>query len=93
MKDKDLEILLSEIRQQNPTSLQVRKWNKAVNQEIYSQRNPSKINWGQLIAASIIGFIVGALIFKTSKIENSFQQWSQNDSDNATIEYVLTKIN
>ncbi len=102
MKDHDLDILLAEYRTKKPTDFQMRKWKNAIRQEqkpgakheqtSKGQSNNQRI-WLQLVAATILGFIVGALVFKTTPKENSFQQMAETESDNATIEYVLTKTN
>ncbi len=92
MKDKDLDLLLSEIRSQTPTDLQTQKWKNAVRNELRStSRKSNKILWLQLLAASVVGFCIGAAVFKNTKHEDSFQNLAQFDMDNATIEYVLTK--
>lgn len=94
MKDNDLDLLLSEYRSQKPSELQVQKWKSAVRREIASQKNSNKNLWMQLVAATLVGFIVGALAFKTSKQEDIiFQNFAQNDENNATLEYVFTKTN
>lgn len=46
--------------------------------------------WLQLIAATVVGFIVGALFFKNLPSDHSRPE--QNYADDATIEYVVTKI-
>lgn len=93
MKDKDLDLLLSELRSQAPTELQTHKWKNAVRGELRTNRKSKKILWLQLAAASVVGFLVGAVVFKSSKQEDSFQNLAQFDGDNATVEYVLTKTN
>ncbi len=93
MKDKDLDVLLSEIRSQAPTDLQKQKWKNAVRNELLASRKPKRILWMQLVAASVIGFLVGAVVFKNKKQEASFQNLAQFDGDSATVEYVFTKTN
>lgn len=93
MNDKDLDILLAEYRIQNPTDLQLQKWKKAIRQDLRQKNTSKKQLWMQLAVASIFGFLIGALVFKTSKNEDPFQNFALNDSDNATIEYVFTKTN
>lgn len=93
MKDQDLDILLAEYRNQKPTDLQMQKWKQTVRQELRQRKAPRKQLWMQLVAASVVGFLIGALVFKSSKSEDPFQHLAKNDSDNATIEYVFTKTN
>lgn len=92
MKDKDLDILLSEYRKNQPTQLQVQKWKKAVQKE--RQPKPKyEFQWTQIIAASVVGFLVGAMVFYSTKNKDAFQNFAQIENDNATIEYVFTKTN
>jgi hypothetical protein len=93
VKDKDLDLLLSEIRSQTPNELQMQKWKNAVRNELRTNKKPKRVFWMQLAAASVIGFLVGAVVFKNTKQEDSFQNLAQFDGDNATVEYVLTKTN
>lgn len=94
MKDKDLDILLAEYRNKQPSDVQMQKWKRAVRRELgVTTASPKKQIWMQLVAASIVGFLVGALVFKTTKTEDPFQKLAQNDNDNATVEYVYTNSN
>lgn len=93
MKDKDLGILLSEYRKQEPTDLQMQKWKRAVRSELSSKKESKKTLWMQLAAASVVGFLIGAMVFKSSKQDQMFQNVAQNETDNATVEYVFTKTN
>lgn len=93
MKDTDLDILLSEYRKEMPTDFQMKKWKRAVRSELNIKKVSMKTFWLQLVAASVVGFLIGAIVFKSSHQDRLFQNFAQNDSDNATIEYVFTKIN
>lgn len=93
MKDKDLNLLLSEYRSQQTSDLQLQKWKRAVRRETNVRGRSKKRLWIQLAAASIVGFIVGAIAFKTSDQSTLFQNLAQNNGDNATVEYVFTKTN
>ena len=93
MKDKDLDILLSEYRKEEPTDIQMQKWKQAVRREVKSSVPERKNTWNQLLVASLVGFIVGALVFKTNKTEDEFQTFAKNDRESATIEYVYTNSN
>lgn len=93
MKDKDFDILLSEYRKQEPTDLQLQKWKRAIRSELSSKKETKKKLWMQLITASVIGFLIGAVVFKSAKQDQVFQKVAQIDSENATIEYVFTKTN
>lgn len=93
MKDKDLDLLLSEYRSQQTSDLQVQKWKRAVRRETNGRDRSKKRLWIQLAAASIVGFLVGAIAFKTSDQSALFKDLAQNNGDNATVEYVFTKTN
>lgn len=94
MKKEDLDLLLAEYRKAQPSAEQTQKWKSAVHREVLSGSvNPRAVDlaarrsshkmWMQLAAASIVGFIVGGLMFG--------QFFAENDPGNATFEYVLTK--
>lgn len=93
MNDKDLDLLLAEYRNTQPTSMQVQKWKRAVRQELNAVKPSKKQIWMRLVAASVVGFIVGAIVFGRNKTESAFQQLAKNEADDATIEYVYTKSN
>jgi hypothetical protein len=95
MKDQQLEALLSEMRKQQTTDLQIHKWKRAIRKEL----KPAKESYfsfktiSQIAVASIIGFLIGAAIFKNNSIQEQFDSVAKNDSENATIEYVYTNTN
>jgi hypothetical protein len=93
MKDKDLNILLSDYRKQEPTDLQVQKWKRAVRSEMSSKVESKKKLWMQLAAASVVGFLIGAVVFNSSKQDQFFQNVAKIDTENATVEYVFTNTN
>ncbi len=87
MSDQDLEIFLSEYRNQNPTELQLQKWKRTVRNELKPAKASRPRLWLHWVAASIIGFVVGSFIFKSSYQTQDLE----NLSDSATVEYVFTK--
>ena len=91
MKDNHLNTLLAELRKQNPTDFQVNKWKRMVQREIHQQKDTKMHLWLRLAAASIIGFLLGALVFSRPHVENPLEQLTQNSGEDATIEYVFTK--
>jgi hypothetical protein len=98
MKDKDLDILLSEYRNKIPSDFQIQKWKTAVRSELSrdtQQAIPNEIKrsrvWIQVIAASLVGFLVGAMVFSPKGHEGTTTRFPQNESGDATIEYVYTK--
>lgn len=92
MKNKDLELLLSELKNKKPNDLQVKKWKLAVNNELKNSRKTQQSYWPQIIAASFVGFIAGAIAFGALNLSDS-DNIAKNDVDNATVEYVFTKSN
>lgn len=93
MKDQDLDLLLAEYRSQRPSEIQIQKWKQTVRQERIVMAAPKKSVRLQLVAATVVGFIVGALVFKTNKTEDLFQKAAELDGGDATIEYVYIKSN
>ena len=99
MKDKDLEVLLSEYRNQEPTHLQVQKWKRTIRSELNSKKESKSKFWMQLVAASVVGFLIGVVVLKSANLNQSFPNVGQseveneNAEENATVEYVFTKSN
>jgi len=91
-KDKDLENLLKPLKDLKPNDLQMQKWQRAVQAELPANTNIKTsiftMKWAlQLAAASLIGFIVGALIFKNQPDQGSAPRIAQISLDDATFEY------
>ncbi len=93
MMDKNLDLILSELRSSAPTEFQMQKWKNAVHIELRKNKKTNRVFWLQLAAASIVGFFVGAVVFTISKPKDSFQNLALIEGENATIEYVYTKNN
>jgi hypothetical protein len=83
--DKWFDELRTRAAQANkPNELQMQKWQRAVRKEL-----KDKFNWST-IAASLIGFALGALVFGSNSNSHSKKQ-AENNFDNATVEYVTIK--
>lgn len=81
MDQNEFEKIISVLRSENPSEFQIAKWKRAIRVE---KKQLRKIQfWGPLFAASLGGFVVGALIFGDFSIKKS--------QENATIEYVHYK--
>jgi hypothetical protein len=98
MKQNDLDILLAEFRQKNPGELRVQKWKKAVRAQVLStaretanQAAPAAKNrfWLQLIAAMVVGFIVGGVYFRDRNTESELL--TKYNSNDATYDFTYTK--
>lgn len=87
-KDKDLENLLKPLKDLKPNDLQMQIWQRAVQAELPAKKPLFNFPWAfQLAVASLIGFIVGALIFKNQPSQMSVSQVAQISLDDATFEY------
>ena len=94
MKDAELNALLSRLREVKPTEIQQHKWKRAIRNELKVKTSTNR--FAPLIAASVAGFTVGALLFGWTGLFHRASpelEFAENNSDNATIEYVLTKSN
>lgn len=64
MKDEELDRLLAEYRGSRPTGPQMARWKRAVRAELGpGEKGPSGMPWLRLVAASLIGFLIGGLVF------------------------------
>lgn len=87
-KDKDLENLLKPLKDLKPIDLQMQKWQRAVQAELPAKKPFFTFQWAfQLAVACLIGFIVGALIFKNQPNQESASRIAQISLDDATFEY------
>jgi hypothetical protein len=93
MSDQDLEKFLKSLRQEDATKTQIDQWQKAVSKELQSQSplirsftRPSSRRWLELTAAMLIGVLMGSVFFN-----HPSGSQDENVSENATIEYVVTK--
>jgi len=87
-KDKDLENLLKPLKNLKPNDLQMKKWQNAVQAELPAKTSIFTMKWAfQLAVAGLIGFIVGALIFKNQPDQGSAPRVAQISLDDATFEY------
>jgi len=89
-EDLYLDQLLSSYREEPVSDLQIQKWKKAVRSQV-PHRQRRSWQWAQLVAAGLVGFIVGSLFFHSRANQIPVADGIQNDTENATIEYVVTK--
>jgi hypothetical protein len=80
-----------------PNDLQVKRWQLSVQRELgrpsRSEKNTRAKLMLQLLAAALIGFMVGGLYFKAMlKPENSFESIAEFTSENATFERVHSNL-
>lgn len=85
MNDQDFKNLFKSMKYAEPTELEQARWKKIVRRELL-ERTPSE--WARIAVACLIGFVLGAAIFKTP--ENSIQV--ENSNVDATIERVYINL-
>ncbi|HEY8271626.1 MAG TPA: hypothetical protein VIG33_12115 [Pseudobdellovibrionaceae bacterium] len=88
-KNKDLEDLLKPLKDIAPNDLQMQQWQNAVQNELTTNKaaSHSNIKWAfQLVAATLIGFIIGVLLFKNNSERESSSQMAQISLEDATFE-------
>ncbi|MBY0385085.1 hypothetical protein K2X05_07990 [bacterium] len=90
MNDQDLKNLLSEYRDKNPSDLQLQRWKNAIAKEQLEKPQARSI-WFQLVACSIVSFVLGAIAFNMLQTKEESLQIANNFDDDATIEYVFHK--
>ena len=94
MKDQDLDLWLSELRDHRPSDLQMQKWKRAVrleNQRVRGDRVSRPRQAVRLAVACAVGILIGATLFRTSPNPAAMSEIAQNDFDNATTEFVTVK--
>lgn len=76
--------ILKVLRSENPPQVDIDRWKNAVAR---LPRPKSEMRrWAELAAAAVFGLLLGAAIFHKSPVSD------ENVSDNATIEFVVTKF-
>ncbi len=91
MKDSQFNTLLSKFRKKNPNDLQMQKWKRAVASSRPQRSVSPRHRWVELAVASIIGFVIGAAMFGWLKPRSSDLLVAENQQNDATYEFVLTK--
>lgn len=90
MNNNDLDLLLAEYRNVKPTDLQTAKWKRAVRAELKPKR--ARTPWMQLAAASVVGFLVGGLVFSLGRMSaTGGEENFRNVASNETFEMVYVK--
>jgi hypothetical protein len=107
-RDRELDALLGPLKEHEPSALHLQKWKSAVQKEIHGgavgenlrPSSPAKQKWSQnyklplqLVAAMLVGFILGALLFKNATTRTDSQEWTQNLGSDATFERSHTNLN
>ncbi len=85
------EDLINRLRDKEPSSMQLHKWNTAVQFEAAKYKRKS--SWShimQLATAGICGLIIGAFLF--GNFTSDRQENNDFSSDNATVEVVYAKL-
>lgn len=91
MKDYELNELLKEFRDKPVSNERVAKWQLALGKEKRTIQISKRSRFIPMVAASVVGFVLGATLFGQGPLHNPETNHSNNSSEDATIEYVLTK--
>lgn len=91
-QDDDLDDLLRPLKNLKADDLQVQKWQLAVQREARKRTKvvtTTRTRWAfQLIAAMLIGFVIGALVFKELQSNRDrFVLTAQFSDESATFEH------
>jgi F0F1-type ATP synthase assembly protein I len=85
-RDDELEKLLKPLKELLPNDLQMMKWQMAVKQELHkssASNSTTRSKWAlQLVAAMLVGVIIGALLFRNTQppAAQMIEQISLNDA-------------
>ena len=96
MNPNDQDPILSVFRKKEPSDLQMQKWKRAVKREAGilkgSHASNGKKRVFEWIAASLVGFAMGGLLFSSLQRESPLTRIAEYQQDDATIEYVRIKM-
>lgn len=91
-RDEELSQLLASLKQLQPPQAELQKWKTAMPARQASKTvTKYQLAW-QLVAATMIGFVLGAAVMKTANQQMS-QEWTQEISRDATFERTHTNLN
>lgn len=85
MNDEQLKALFKSIKYEAPSELEIARWRRIVRREITDR---SSGEWLRLVAACLIGILVGATTFKKEHTEFA----ANNIPTDATIERVYVNL-
>ena len=73
VENKELDQMLTRWRSKQPCAEQVANWQRAVEQELGHQQSKRKFfpDWGKMVAACLVGFLLNSLIFGIIGVNNS----------------------
>ena len=75
----ELDNLLKTLRAEEPRPKDINRWKRAIQMLSYSRQS----RWIELVAAMLVGIIIGGTLFKQKPVE-------ENLSENATTEPIVT---
>lgn len=92
--DDKFDEMMEALQDKKPSEFQIQKWKKAVRQ---THGEPTKLGetpsrsfyWSQMVAAALIGVVIGGLLFGDLKKNEKNHEIAYED---ATIEVVYTKL-
>lgn len=86
---------LSDSRKKEPSDFQMKKWKKAVaqanNRTIIPKAPTGRAYWGQMVAAVLVGVVIGGLLFGNLEQTKS-PEVPESSYEDATIEVIYTKL-
>lgn len=91
-RDKELDLLLSPLRENFENELQLKRWQLAVQRELKHSlqiiRRPRILQFSKIAASFLIGIVIGGLLFSGEYQSGKF---AMNMQPSATIEYIYAK--
>ncbi len=92
----DFDKLLKSAKEKNPSEFQMKKWKRSVwKRDQKTQQDLLRMTktryWGQMLAAVLVGIVVGGLFYGDLGLNKKLNNQEIADED-ATIEVVYTKL-
>lgn len=96
-RDEELDLILAPLRNECPTDLETRRWQRALDGMTTRRGADSKRRLIlQLAAASLVGGLIGAALmsaFRTSNASSNDRFFTQETASDATMERIYVKLN
>ncbi len=93
MNEQDFDKFMAELRAKTPNELDVQNWKAAVRKAVpLCTPATYRMPYMQVTAAVFVGFFIGCFAMYSFDKKHSETNFANNSSENATIEYVITKM-